>query len=150
MSSAVVRDMACFRLNLLVRPQDFSLGNLLANRPYFDLAQGVLTPTPERQILLREKLVVRANEIQGSLSSSLSGQAVEHALNDCESEVKAALESEMWLSLFPGKELLSAFSKRVGISHAISLQNSVIKELANRPDRIDPELVEIFETISAS
>lgn len=140
MSSAVIRDMIAFRLNLFVRPEDFSLGKLLSGQSYFEA--GASCPQ-----VLREQLSNRASAIQTSLSSMLSSESIERIVVECEQAVKCALETDGWISLFPGKEMLSQFAKSVGISHPVSFQNSLIKEFAARPERLDAELLGLFTSI---
>jgi len=149
LSSDVIRDMVAFRLNLILSPQDFSVGRVLSKQPYFDSSGGDIILRESNNDILKSKFNETAAQIHNSLSTSLSQDAIESVITECELEVRAALESDGWLNLFPGKELIKTVSKKLGITNTISLQNSLIKELSSRRDRIDPELEEIFAHINA-
>lgn len=148
LSSSVIRDMVAFRLNLLVKPQDFSLGKILASESFFE--SGSTTPVPAHRELLRARFSEAAKRIDNELEASLSSSAVEGIIAAAEAEVADALKSDKWLDLFPGKELLEMSAKRLGISNPIPLQNSLIKEMSVTRDRIPDELASIAKSISGS
>lgn len=150
MSSSVIRDMVAFRLNIMIKPQDFSIGRVLHQQSYFDSSSSITSIKSEKSQILREKFGEVSDQICDSLTSSLSRENIESIVSDCENEVKKALDTDLWLSVFPGKELLEKVSEKFGISNHISFQNSLIKELSGRRDQIGIELEEIFETINNS
>lgn len=150
MTSGVIRDMTAFRLNLLVRPQDFSIGNVLANQAHFQQNGAALALVSSQDQVLKSKFLAAGNRINASISNDLSSQAIEKVLAECTEQVRIALETDHWLTLFPGKEMLNGVSKRFGISHVVSLQNSLIKELSAYPNRVDAELIEVFSKIESS
>ncbi|CAM3465755.1 AAA family ATPase [Aquirufa ecclesiirivi] len=147
-SSAVIRDMISFRLNLKLNPQDFSIGKVLNGQAYFEGTKANYTIKTNKNKLIKEKFSKTSIEIHKALTEQLSNVAIEKIITDCESEVKTALETDDWLTLFPGKELLELSAKSMGITNTISFQNSIIKELASHRDKINTELKEIFEKIN--
>ncbi|MEN6585163.1 MAG: AAA family ATPase [Sulfuricella sp.] len=150
LSSDVIRDMVAFRLNLILSPQDFSIGRVLSKQAYFNSSEGSITPKESHSAILKNKFNETTSKIHASLTSSLSQDEIERVITECELEVRAAIESEGWLNLFPGKELIETVARELGITNTISLQNSLIKEFSNQRQRIDPELEEIFGLINAS
>jgi hypothetical protein len=150
LSGEVIRDMASYRLNLLVRPQDFSQGNLFSATSFFKSAADGLVLDDAKFNILKSKLQISGNRILTETSSQLSSSAIEVCLEECALDVSKSLQNGTWKNIFPGKELLSRFAKNIGLSNSISLQNSIIKELAAQPNEIDIELTEIFRKISNS
>lgn len=148
LSSDVIRDMVSFRLNLLLDPQDFSIGKVLNKQAYFESSELGVRPKESLSEILKNKFCESSSRIHENLTSFLSQDAIETVITDCELEVKTALESDGWLSLFPGKELMETVSKELGISNTISLQNSLIKEFSNHREHIDSEITEIFSLIN--
>ena len=148
MSSDVIRDMISFRLNLNLKPQDFSIGKVLNGNAYFELKESSYEILEDKRQILKEKFNTTSSEINIALTSSLSQQAIEETITECETEVKQSLSSDFWLSIFPGKELLELAGKSLGITNTISFQNSIIKEFASNPDSINPELTDIFNKIN--
>lgn len=149
-SSDVVREMIAFRLNLTLSPQDFSIRKVLNGRPYFEVSEQQVSRKDEHGEIMSRKFNETAEQIREALAISLSAESVGRLIESCESEVKTALETDGWLSLFPGKELIETVSRELGITNTISLQNSLIKEFANQREYIDGELCSIFETIESA
>lgn len=149
LSSDVIRDMVSFRLNLELKPQDFSIGKVLAGQAYFSNGNGSYTPKEDSKNIFKRKFTEVSTNINQSLSNSLSQNHIETMIANCENEVKSALETDKWLELFPGKELLETAGKSFGITNTISLQNSIIKEFASNRERIDDELITIFNRINS-
>lgn len=147
-SSSVIRDMISFRLNLRLKPQDFSIDKVLNGESYFEGAKGNYSIKTEKNQIIKDKFNTTSSEIHQTLNAELSQDSIEKIIAECESEVCAALDTEGWLNLFPGKELIELSAKTLGISNTISFQNSIIKELASNRERIEPELNEIFEKIN--
>ncbi len=148
-SSDVIRDMSAFRLNLSIKPQDFSIGKVLSQNPYFTLTDNELSPIDEHSSIIRGKFKEKVALIQESINIALSHEGLENIFVHCETEVLNALNTNLWLDIFPGKEMIALVAKRFGISHVISFQNSLIKEFANNREQIDPELIEIFKVINS-
>jgi len=150
LTSSVIRDMTAYRLNLLARPQDFSLGNLLSGQPFFQSTGATLSVNASHDLVLKEKFADAGSRINTQLAKDLSRDAIELTLTECTELVRSSFDSDQWLSLIPGKEMLEALSRKLGISHSISLQNSLIKELAAHPERVDSELKILFSRIESS
>lgn len=150
MSSDVIREMIAFRLNLFLRPQDFSIPKIFNNTPYFDSAEGGISAKEKHREVLATKFVDHSKEIHSSLMADLSQESIEKIVYECEDEVKESLESDGWLSLFPGKELIESVAKKFGIANTISFQNSIIKEFASDKTSVDQELLDIFNLIGSS
>ena len=148
MSSDVIRDMISFRLNLDLKPQDFSIGKVLNGNAYFEYKDNSYEVLEDKSEILKNKFHSISSEINASLNTTLSQESIEKIINECEIEVKVALETNEWLTLFPGKELLELSAKSLGITNTISFQNSIIKEFASEIDSIDSELSDIFEKIN--
>ncbi len=148
LSSDVIRDMVSFRLNLLIRPQDFSIGKVLSNQSYFELDGQSISTKDAHSSVLKKKFCETSEEIHNSLTASLSQEMITKEIDSCELQVKQSLETEHWVDLFPGKELIELVAKQLGVSNTISLQNSIIKELSSDREHIDPEISAIFEKIS--
>lgn len=147
-SSDVVRDMAAFRLNLILSPNDFSLGKMLEGNKYFDNNNDIVTMDEGVAGIMRVKFEEKGQLINDSLLDSFSQESILGILTNCENEVKAALESDAWISLFPGKELLSLIAKELGITNLVSLQNSIIKHLGANQELIEDEIKDIILAIS--
>ncbi|MBD0780104.1 AAA family ATPase [Maribacter sp. ANRC-HE7] len=148
LSSQVVRDMISFRLNLNLKPQDFSIGKVLNGDAYFEKQEEGCQIKADKSKIIKSKFTSTSDEINTSLTTALSSESIESIISECESEVKSSLENEEWMNLFPGKEMLETLAKALGISNVISFQNSIIKEFASNPERMENELVEIFNKIN--
>jgi predicted ATPase len=148
LSSAVIRDMVSYRLNLRLNPQDFSIGKILNGEPYFEGPKNHYLIKTDSNKLMKEKFSETSGSIHKALTEQLSNEAIEEIISTSENEVKEALETNGWLALFPGKELIELSAKSLGITNTISFQNSIIKELASNRERIDDELTKIFEKIN--
>ncbi|WMI70273.1 AAA family ATPase [Mangrovimonas sp. YM274] len=147
-SSQVVRDMISFRLNLNLKPQDFSIGKVLNGDAYFEKQDSECLIKKDKSQIIKNKFTKTSDEISDTLTTALSSSEIETIISDCESEVKESLENDGWLSLFPGKELLETLAKELGITNLISFQNSIIKEFASNHEKMDNELIEIFNKIN--
>ena len=147
MSSDIIREMVSFRLNLLIRPQDFSIGKVLSNQPYFELEGQSISTKDAHSSVLKQKFCETSEEIHNSLTTSLSHEKIVKEIESCETQVKQSLESGQWVDLFPGKELIELVAKQLGVSNTISFQNSIIKELSSNREHIDPEISAIFDKI---
>lgn len=145
----VLRDMVAFRLNLLYRPEDFSLGKFLEGQPVLDSAGEWVT---ERIELLKGEVNSKASNIANDLQARTSPDALQALISECQREVHQALgDGDGWVSLFPGRRLLQEYVKLegLGINQAVVLQNSLIKELSANPDRVPDELRQAIRTIDS-
>ena len=147
-SSQVIRDMISFRLNLYLNPQDFSIGKILNGDSYFQQNEEGLEIKEDKSTVIEEKFLKTSEEINTAMETALSSDSIKEVIGNCEREVQESLESDSWLTLFPGKELLEGLAKKFGISNYISFQNSLIKELSAHQDRVDAELQDIFNKIN--
>jgi len=145
LSSSVLRDMISFRLNLLLRPEDFSLGNFLKGQKIFSPDLSFDRPKIET---LKLKFKDKTGTIRTAVIDSFSDSNIEIIIDNCMAEINKAIKTDDWLNLFPGKEMIEVFANKIGINNSISLQNSIIKEMAGEPDYLDPELIEIFNKIN--
>lgn len=148
LSSQVVRDMISFRLNLNLKPQDFSIGKVLNGDPYFNQQDSTCEIIEAKSNIIKEKFNSTSTDINTALTTALSAESINTIISECENEVKSSLENGEWINLFPGKELLETLAKKLGISNVISFQNSIIKEFASNPETLNEELKEIFKKIN--
>ena len=144
-SASVLRDMISFRSNLLLQPEDFSMGKFLNNESVFNAADKEVKN--DVHLLLSEKFLKTSATISENISKSFEKSNLEKIIDSCTNEIKASLKTDEWLSLFPGKELLETLCKALKISDTIALQNSIIKELSIRQDLIAADLKVILDKI---
>lgn len=64
-------------------------------------------------------------------------------------ELRKALETGAWRSVFPGKRLLEELAKALEITSQIGFVNTLIKEMAANQELIHPELSDLRTTILA-
>ena len=148
MASDVIRCMAEFRLNLKLKPQNFTIEKVLSGQSYFSIKDNHFYVKEAQSDILKTKFNSISSSIHESLNNSLSKISIEMVISNCEEEVKSALESDEWLNLFPGKELLELSAKKLEITNIVSFQNSIIKEFASNRNNINNEIEEIFNKIN--
>jgi ABC-type lipoprotein export system ATPase subunit len=113
-SGEVLRNMVTFRLNLIYRPQDFSLGEFLQG-------QSILRPDGKLDVkkveLLERRVTDKVSTINKDLAVSTERSKLITLLTNCQNEIKQALtgDSETWKSLFPGRRLLEEYAKAEGL-----------------------------------
>lgn len=144
MSASVLRDLAVSRLNELYQAEDCGVRNhsqslSVVNAQGAD--QAVLVP-------LREAILRRVAEVNSAISSRTEAAQAEAIFDGCQNIVINALGSGDWKSLFPGRRLLTTFSKRRGLGEWPILQNLIIADMSKRPERVPSELRDIFNAIS--
>lgn len=144
-SASVLRDMISFRTNLLLEPQNFSMGKFLNDKAIID---SNFEFNPDIRSLLVDKFSKTANEVCGHINSFLSIDNVTKIISECEAEMQSAFNNGTWLDLFPGKELLETLCKKLKISSQIAFQNSLIKELSVKHELIPSDLKRIISVIS--
>lgn len=144
-----LRDMISFRLNLIYRPQDFSLGNFFKGQPVVD-GNGVADPAKIAQ--LTGQIVGKAGTINEEMAAATSQTAVEQLVVNCQRELEEAVReggADGWRVLFPGKQMLQEYAKVCDLGKPPVLENTLIKQLAARPDRIPDELRQVVDGIIA-
>jgi energy-coupling factor transporter ATP-binding protein EcfA2 len=144
-----LRDMISFRLNLIYRPQDFSLGNFFKGQSVVD-GNGVADPA--KIALLSNQIVGKATTINGEMAGATSQSAIEQLLASCRTELEEAVKeggADNWRLLFPGKQLLEEYAKGCDLGKPPVLENTLIKQLAARPDSIPSELRQVVDGIVA-
>jgi energy-coupling factor transporter ATP-binding protein EcfA2 len=147
LSGEVLRDMVAFRLNLLFRPEDFSMGKFLKGQGVID-ADGNWDEA--RASALTAETLEAVKSVGDSMSERISDAAVKQLIADCRREVEDALaEGDGWRTLFPGRALMAAISKDLGVEPLV-LQNATIRELAANPEWIPNELRDLVTTISGA
>lgn len=145
MSSSVLRDMISYRLNLFLKPEDFSLGKIFKGQSLYSSTDLKLDDI--KYNILQEKFKENATNIKTEIIETLSDKSLTTIIETSKNDITKAVTSNEWQNLFPGKELLETFAKKLGITNSISLQNSIIKELSSDTSNVDDELIEIFEKI---
>jgi energy-coupling factor transporter ATP-binding protein EcfA2 len=146
-SGEVLRDMIAFRLNLVYMPQDFSMGKMFEGQPVYDAKSGWYQ---DKLDSLSQSLSKKVEEINQSLDLATSTIELEKLIQQCKSEVQAALESASgtWRTLFPGKRILSEYAKIHGLGQPVIFINSLIKELGVQTDLIPSELQNAIDKIA--
>jgi predicted ATPase len=144
-----LRDMISFRLNLIYRPQDFSLGNFFKGQSVVD-GNGIADAA--KIALLSNQIVGKAATINGEMTAATSQPAIEQLVASCRAELEEAIKeggADNWRVLFPGKQLLEEYAKACDLGKSPVLENTLIKQLAARPERIPSELRQVVDGIVA-
>lgn len=139
MAGRVLRDMVTYRMCYLMNTSNLSIGKLY-----------------QTEELMGEDFKWESEKVD-SLSSKFKEQiktitdmTAETRFSDyfskCKQEVEDALNSEQWLDLFPGKELIIEYSKKIGLGKEPTFINSIIRELRYL-DKIPSELKKIVDNI---
>lgn len=145
-SGEILQKMTAFRLNLIYRPEDFSLGNFMSR-------QSILKPNGELDSAkveqLKQQVVTKTATINSSLAASTEPAQLDVLIAQYRDEVRQAImgSNQKWRSLFPGRRLLEEYARAEGLGKAIVLQNNLIKELSAAPERVAPELRRVIESI---
>jgi len=138
--------MVTFRLNLIYRPEDFSLGNFMKSQAILDNnGEWFLERVEEFKKHFAEKVV----NIHNNLSDKTKSEALDTLIAQCQNELQQAIieDSNGWKFLFPGKHLLEEYAKTESLGKPPVLQNCLIKELSANPDKIALELRQVIQTI---
>jgi len=146
MCGEVLCDMIAFRLNMIYRPEDFSLGGLMRGQRILDNSGQYI---PARIQDLKRHLITKTEAVNAELCARTDSRTLNALISRCQEEVRQAIvdDSDGWRSLFPGRRLLERYATQERLGKPPILQNSLIKELAMTPDRIAPELRQIIHTI---
>jgi hypothetical protein len=147
MSGEVLRDMISFRLNLIYRPEDFSLGQILLGQSIMDELGDSLV---ERIDALKNSLSTKVFEVNTRLQKATAPSALDELVNQCQQQVISAINGEgnSWKHLFPGKEVLEEYVKSEDLGDFIVFRNTLIKEMAVSPYFVPQELKDIVQQIA--
>jgi energy-coupling factor transporter ATP-binding protein EcfA2 len=145
-SGEVLRDMVAFRLNLIYRPEDFSLGDFMKGQAILD---GSGEWAFKRVEEFKRHFAINITAINNDLSARTKSEALDALVSQCQAELRQAIigDSNGWRSLFPGRRLLEEYAKAEGLGKPPVLQNSLIKELSTSPDKVPSELRQVIQTI---
>jgi hypothetical protein len=145
-SGEFLRDMVAFRLNLIYRPEDFSLGKFMNGQNVFDdsgkwNSEGVNN--------LKNVYYQKVESINKNLFEVTKPDNIENLIKSCQEELYQAVfgPGDGWKSVLPGRRLLQEYAKLEGLGDPIILQNSLKKELSVSPERVLPELHEVIQKI---
>ena len=147
-SAEVLRDMIAYRLNLIYRPQDFSIGDFMRN-------QAILNDAGEfdavKVLDLKKHFAEKTKVVNKDLLTLTGSEALEDFISKCQEELQQALfgEGSQWRALFPGRRLLEEYTCKEGLGKSPFFQNSLIKELSTTPEKIPAELSMLIETITS-
>lgn len=145
LAGKVVKGLVTARLSRIFAPRDCSIGGFEDSREWID-GNGAWESTILDPARLRFVERVTANLLE---TQTAAGPAtVAAAFDAAADEVRAAVTSGYWRVLFPGKELLQSVGRSLLLPKGPVLANSLIRNLAANPERIDRELVEIIEAIA--
>ncbi len=143
-SGEVLRDMVAFRLNMLFRPQDFSLGKFFEKTAVLDASNCWI---PDRVAAFDGKVQETVDQVKHVTDDAAAQTTV--LLEAYKAEIEQAVKNDGWRTLFPGKTLLTEFAKKHGMKSDVGFVNSLIKELAASEQLIDHELIVLRETVLA-
>ncbi|RCS50286.1 MULTISPECIES: ATP-binding protein [Pirellulaceae] len=142
MAGDVLRDMVSFRLNYKFRPEDFTVAKLFKEAVSFDPLSNSWNG---KDAELKTALSGKAGDAVSELNQRLSGHDFDDLYESCREEIRTSLVSGNWNTLFPGKELLRNFAKKLSIGQSPYLENAIIKEMSIRSEKIPTELSELIE-----
>jgi ABC-type lipoprotein export system ATPase subunit len=143
-SGEVLRDMTAFRLNMLFRPQDFSLGRFFEKSAVLDPASARI---PEKLAEFDKKIQETVEQVKRATDAAAAGTGA--LIEAYMSEIERAVVDDCWHILFPGKALLAGFAQIHGLRSDVGFINSLIKEMAASEEFVDHELLRIRETVLA-
>lgn len=145
-SGEVLRDMVSFRLNMIYRPEDFSLGKFMNGEKFMDNDGNWIE---EKVDSLRHQIHTKSQAINENLSSITESTSIDGLVEECQRELQQAISegSNEWKNIYPGKCLFEEYVKNEGLGKAIVLQNSLIKEMSITAGRTPDELNQIIQII---
>ena len=143
----VLRDMVAFRLNLIYRPQDFSLEDFMKGQLILNSAGEFISEKIEQ---LKRHFATKTDAISANLITKTKRKALDTLISQCQEELRQSIigDDDGWRSLFPGRRLLEEYAKAEGLGKPPILQNCLIKELSATPDKVAPELRDVIQTIA--
>lgn len=147
-SGQVLRDMVTYRMFYNVNANNLSIGKYCQNEEIMD-ENGEWIDSKTTQLL--EKFQEKSSSISNDVSSLLEKDNFQRFYEECKKEIKESLNSDRWIDLFPGKELLQLYSKEneIGKSNNPVFINSIIKEYCSQKEKIDSDLLKYIEDIMA-
>lgn len=144
LSGAVLRDMAAFRLNMLFRPQDFSLGKFFDKTAVLDAAHNRI---PDKVAAFDKKMLEIVEQVRQVTDDAAKGAV--GMLELYKSEIEQTLRDDRWHTVFPGKALLADLAQGLGLKSEVGFVNSLIKEMAASEEFVDAELLQLREKVLA-
>ena len=143
----VLRDMVAFRLNLIYRPQDFSLEDFMKGQLILSSGGEFISERIEK---LKRHFATKTDAISADLVAKTKREALDTLISQCQEELRQSIigDDDGWRSLFPGRRLLEEYAKAEGLGKPPILQNCLIKELSATPDKVAPELRSVIQTIA--
>ena len=139
-----LRDMVAFRLNMLFRPEDFTVPPLMREVRLFDDKGWRAT----EQGHLREMLSKRYAEVVEAYEQKKANTTFDALFEQCSAQIDRALRHDEPHTLMPGKEVLLEVGRKLGLGDQTVLQNALIKGLADVPALVAPDLRSIFDIIA--
>jgi energy-coupling factor transporter ATP-binding protein EcfA2 len=144
LSGEVLRDMTAFRLNIIFRPQDFSLGRFFEKTPVLDACHARIS---EKLAAFDKRVLETVDEVRRATDLAAAGAGA--LIDGFKDEVERALKDDCWHTVFPGKMLLAEFAQRLDLKSDVGFVNALIKEMAASEEFVDPELLLLRETVLA-
>jgi hypothetical protein len=143
----VLRDMVAYRLNLVYRPQDFSLGRIFQGQAFLDHAGRWDDAIVEE---FHGQLATKVSDTNNALLEQTDNITLQRLVTECQRVVTDAIDDDRndWRIVFPGRRLLEEYAKTEHLGKAIVLQNSIIKELGNSAQRVPNELQHAIEIVA--
>ncbi len=148
-SAAFLRDLVVYRFGELYQSEDCSIGNhsngLAAFTDDLTINHEVVDP-------LKTALFTQMAGVNSEVTYRISESNAERIFGECLEEVQTAIDYERdgWKILFPGRYLLKRFSSKHNLGDWPALQNLLIDRLSRGDIAVNPELGNIFQTISSS
>lgn len=134
-----LRDMVAFRLNLIHRPEDFTVPKVLEGERAWS-AGWVKSKHEELGSHLRS----RYNDVLAQAKAV----SFDEVFANCSDELAESLRGEGWLSAMPGKEVIKSFCIRLKLGEPNVFRNAVIDVLSRRPNLVAEDLRAILKHIS--
>jgi hypothetical protein len=143
-SGEVLRDMTSFRLNMLFRPQDFSLGKFFEKTAVLDPSHARIT---DKLAAFDRKVLETVEQVR--LATNGAADSAAGLLESYKTEVERAVKEDCWHTVFPGKALLVGLAQGLELKSDVGFVNALIKEMAASEEFIDTELLLLRETVLA-
>ena len=147
-SGQVLRDMVTYRMFYYINANNLSIGKCFQNDEMMD-ENGEWIGGKTTQLL--EKFQEKSSSTSNEVSSLLEKDNFQRFYEECKKEIKESLNSDRWIDLFPGKELLQLYSKEneIGKSNNPIFINSIIREYSSQKEKINSDLLKYIEDIMA-
>ena len=144
-SGNALRDMVTYRLNSKFQREDFSVPKILEG----ELAYRDGNWDTGKLVNLRSSLSTKCSDITSQLVANIHAVAFDDEFDASKAEIEKSLQTDEWVRLLPGKELLQQFSIRRSLPKPPMLQNLIIKEMALNNAHIPTELGDILNRVTA-